>query len=285
MTVNIGGAGLPTLTWGASGGSLQGPLIFGSPTANNETIFDNPINLNGGNGTVQVNSGQGGDFAELFGAVSNTGAPAGLVKTGNGRLILAATNTYNGATIVDAGTLQVSSTANLGSGGLVFDGGGGGVFDITGTAAFNSAMPITLNNNGTIKQDDSAHVTLSGAIGGSGTLIKSDSGVLVLSGTNNYSGGTTVIGGMLEFVGASSMPGGNLSVGNDLAAFGSVISADASPGGASSLPAASDAPASFSAASPAGAGAVPEPGTAALLLALGAGGLLTMARRCKLRLS
>lgn len=272
MTVNLGGQPTPqTLTWGASGGSLQGPLIFGSPTANNVTYFLNPINLNGSNGTIQVTAGLGGDFVKLVGAVGNSAGTAGLVKTGNGLLVLAATNTYNGPTTVDAGTLQISSTANLGSGGsggLIFDGGGAGVLDITGGAAFNSAMPVTLNKNGTIQQDDLALVTLSGSISGSGTLIKNDSGTLVLSGTNNYSGGTTVTGGVLEFVGAAATPGGNLSVGNDLAAFGSVISADASPSAASALPAASGALADAS--------AVPEPGTAALLLALAAGGLLTI---------
>ena len=108
MSVNIGGQATPqTLSYGNSPSQLQGPLIFGSLTANNETDFLNPINLNGTTGTVQVNVGQGGDFAKLLGTVSNTSGTAGLVKTGNGLLVLADTNTYNGPTTIDAGTLQI----------------------------------------------------------------------------------------------------------------------------------------------------------------------------------
>ncbi len=279
MSVNIGGSGTPqTLSFGNSPSQLQGPLIFGSLTANNETDFLNPINLNGSNGTVQVNVGQGGDFAKLVGTVSNSTGTGGLVKTGNGLLVLAATNTYNGPTTIDAGTLQVSSTANLGSGGLVFDASGSGVLDITGSVPFNSAMPVTLNENGTIKQDDSSPVTLSGGIGGAGGLFKTDSGTLVLSGTNTYTGGTTVTGGMLQVVGAAAAPGGNLFVGSDLAAFGSIDSADSSPRGAA---------AGNSAASFAGVSAVPEPTTGALLLSLllafGACGLLSLSSRLTAR--
>jgi autotransporter-associated beta strand protein len=288
MSVNIGGQGTPqTLSWGNSPTQLQGPLIFGSLTANNETDFLNPINLNGSNGTVQVNVGQGGDFAKLLGAVSNSTGTGGLVKTGNGLLVLAATNTYNGPTTIDAGTLQISSTANLGSGGLVFDASGAGVLDITGSLPFTSAMPVNLNENGTIRQDDSARVTLSGAVNGPGMLIKSDSGVLVLSGTNNYAGGTSVTGGELQVLGAAAIAGGNLSVGNDLAAFGSIAPTDASLGGSadsgSSLtsfaPAVGNSPASSSTASPAGVSGVPEPGSLVLLVALGACGIVPIARR------
>jgi autotransporter-associated beta strand protein len=215
MSVNIGGFGTPqTLTFGSSPSQLQGPLIFGSLTANNETDFRNPINLNGTSGTVQVNVGQGGDFAKLLGAISNSTGTAGLTKTGNGLLVLAATNTYNGPTGVNAGMLQVSSTANLGSGGLAFGGGGTGVLEITGTSPFNSAMPIALNANGTI-QDDSAHIAFSGPISGPGALIKTGTGILVLSGSDTYTGGTFVEGGKLIAMSSTAIANGtNLTIGN-----------------------------------------------------------------------
>ena len=101
MTVNINGSG-GTLTWGTQ---LKGLLMFGSATANNETDFINPVNLNGSNGTIQVTAGLGGDFALMSGGLSNSTGTAGLVKTGNGLLVLAGTNSYNGGTQISAGNV------------------------------------------------------------------------------------------------------------------------------------------------------------------------------------
>ena len=78
-------------------------------------------------------------------------------------------------------------------------------------------------------------------------------GEVVLSGTNTYTGGTTVTDGMLVIGNAFSIDassvGTNLSVGSDLSAFFGTVD-----------------PAAHIAATPAGAIApVPEPGTLALL--------------------
>ncbi|MCB1539108.1 MAG: autotransporter-associated beta strand repeat-containing protein, partial [Alphaproteobacteria bacterium] len=45
--------------------------------------------------------------------------------------------------------------------------------------------------------DPGQTATLSGSIGGAGALIKTGTGNLILSGTNNYSGGTTISAGTL----------------------------------------------------------------------------------------
>ncbi len=47
------------------------------------------------------------------------------MKTGGGTLVLSGSNNYTGGTTIAAGTLSVSSDANLGaaSGALTFDGG------------------------------------------------------------------------------------------------------------------------------------------------------------------
>ena len=218
LTVDLFGDGR-TLTWSGSSGGLAGPLMFGSATANNETDFINAINLDGVNQTIEVTAGQGGDFTKMIGALSNTTGTAGLIKTGNGLLVLAANNSYNGNTTITAGTLSVGAVANLGTGGLVFGGSGAGVLEVSGSTAFSATMPITLNQDGTIQQDDSATVRLGGAISGSGMLIKDSPGLLVLSGVNTYSGGTTVTNGTLEFLDAESIPGGSLSIGSNLAVF------------------------------------------------------------------
>jgi autotransporter-associated beta strand protein len=57
----------------------------------------------------------------------------------------------------------------------------------------------TLNaGGGTFNVAPSTTLTLSGVIGGTGALTKADTGTLVLTGTNSYSGGTTIGGGTLQ---------------------------------------------------------------------------------------
>jgi autotransporter-associated beta strand protein len=84
-------------------------LVFGSPTANSPTEFQNPIYL-GSSETdpapvVEVDSGAGGDYAILSGVISGGNY---FAKNGDGLLILSATNTYSGPTLVNSGSLVVS---------------------------------------------------------------------------------------------------------------------------------------------------------------------------------
>ena len=145
--------------------------------------------------------------------LGNTIGGSGFVyQGGSGKVILTASNGYTGGTAVNAGTLAVSSTANLGSGGLSFGGSGTGMLDITGSNAFTFSQTVTLGQNATIEQNDSAAATLSAGISGPGTLIKSGSGWLTLSGTNSYAGGTTVSAGTLQILDRAALPGSALVV-------------------------------------------------------------------------
>jgi autotransporter-associated beta strand protein len=62
---------------------------------------------------------------------------------------------------------------------------------------------MTLTGSGGNATVDTAGctVTFSGSLSGAGGLVKTDSGSLVLSGSNLYSGGTTVSGGILQYSG------------------------------------------------------------------------------------
>ena len=147
----------------------------------------------------------------------------------------------------------MAAGGNLGTGGLVFDGAGAGVLDITGTTPFNSAMAVTLTSSGTIRQDDTAAATLSGPIGGGGSLLKTGAGKLVLSGSDSYTGGTFVTAGTLIVTTASGLANGSsLTVGN----FPAYVHSSAPDDGY--MAPAGDA--ASGAAAP-----VPEPGTLALL--------------------
>ena len=109
----------------------------------------------------------------------------------NGRLILSGTNTYTGGTSITEDQLEVSADANLGnaSGGLTLSGGA----RMLAYGTFTSARTITIGAGGGAFSALGVTLTLTGAIGGSGSLsLISNAGTLVLSGTNTYTGGTIV---------------------------------------------------------------------------------------------
>ncbi len=58
--------------------------------------------------------------------------------------------------------------------------------------------PIDLGNGTLTVGNDNTSNTYSGIISDSGTLVKTGSGMLVLSGNNTYNGGTTILGGTLQ---------------------------------------------------------------------------------------
>jgi fibronectin-binding autotransporter adhesin len=103
--------------------------------------------------------------------ISGTG---NLVKLGSGTVILTGTNTYAGGTTISAGTLQLGDGVTNGS--------------ITGD----------VTDNGTLAFDPNGSVTFGAAISGTGNLVKLGTGAVILTGTNIYSGGTTISAGTLQ---------------------------------------------------------------------------------------
>jgi autotransporter-associated beta strand protein len=145
----------------------------------NTTVYPVAVTVNSGNNYTI--SGTGGIAGET-----------GLSKQGAGTLELDTVNTFTGGTTVGAGAL------NIGGGGQL----GGGTY----------SAPIT--DNGTLNYNSSAPQTLSGPISGSGALTENASGnTLILSGANNYSGGTTINAGTLQ-IGDGVLDNGTSVAGN-----------------------------------------------------------------------
>ncbi|WP_130619115.1 autotransporter-associated beta strand repeat-containing protein [Dyella amyloliquefaciens] len=149
------------------------------------------VTLNTGGGTIDV--APAGTFA-ASGVIGGTGS---LTKVDTGTLVLSGANTYTGGTAINGGTLQVSADNNLGAatGSLSLD---SGTLAVTGPG-FTLARSVTLNTGGgTIDVAPAGTLTVSGVIGGTGSLTKGDTGTLVLSGSNTYTGGTTINAGTLQ---------------------------------------------------------------------------------------
>ncbi len=166
-----------------------------------------------------------------------SGADYGLVKAGDGTLVLAANNAYNGATTLRAGTLRLeanapvsadgalgnaSSAVQIGdassgssalalelgnaSGGLSLDRaiavnnfGGAVTLAGTNTSGVNSFNgSVTLSNKAVaLSAASGGTVAFNGAIGGSGDVAKTGAGTVLLAGNNTYAGATTVSAGTL----------------------------------------------------------------------------------------
>ena len=124
----------------------------------------------------------GSDFGLL-------GSGFGLAKSGSNTLILSANNTYSGPTLIGGGTLQI--------------GAGGTVGSIGSTSGVTVGLGAVLGFNRTDNYGGSFSTTISG-LGG----ITLASGTLVLTGSNTYTGATTVAGGLLPL---SSLSNGGVA--------------------------------------------------------------------------
>lgn len=137
-------------------------------------------------------------------SIDNSGTEGAVVFNG--------INTYTGSTTLKGGTLVVSQDANLGDtvATLVFDGG-----TLQTTASFESNRQVDVASVGTLNVTGDTTLSLSGAVAGSGSLIKEGTGTLVLNAENTYSGNTDIRSGTL-LVGDHTHTDATLSGGGDI---------------------------------------------------------------------
>lgn len=254
MATNLTGAGHITnngasaaaFTMNGGTGSFSGVIQDGTATTALTIDGNGSLTLIGNNsytggttiasGTLQV--GNGGTTGSIVGdvvdngalvfdrsdAVSLNGAISGsgtVSQIGSGTLTLSGINSYTGGTGLLGGVLSVSSEANLGAtaGALTFN---GGILQVTGTSFIASTRTINWGaaGGGFDIADPANAFTVSQALSGSGSLTKLGAGTLVLTGTNSYTGGTTIGAGTLQLGngGTSGSIAGNV-VNNGTLAF------------------------------------------------------------------
>jgi autotransporter-associated beta strand protein len=163
---------------------------------NGDFTFAGSNAMNTGNGSVAMNASRQITISNSTFTVGGviSGNSFGLTKDGNGTLLLTSNNTYSGATVINAGTLQIGAGGT--SGGLSTS----SAITNNGTLVFNRSNAIVQGTNFS-----------SAAISGTGSLTL-NLGTLTLNGSNTYSGGTTLTNGTIYLNSASAIGTGALTI-------------------------------------------------------------------------
>ena len=229
LTLGVNGitvfSGSQTITGDAGGSGASGDLILGA-----SQVWDVR-----GTSQLVVN-------ARLGTTASSIGT---LQKTGSGTLTLAATSggvnafkaswslaegatrltnadafgwSFNDANVSAGAVLQLSGVGlGLANGtltlqGLGVSGSGGALRSLSGTSTLASGSGrLVLGSGSTGIGVDAGILTIARTISGTGGLVKTGSGRLVLAGANSYAGGTTLLAGKLEASSAASLASGSVA--------------------------------------------------------------------------
>lgn len=203
--LTIGGTGNGTLTiTGGAMKSLFGTLGSASSGTGTVTVTS---------GTWLVNGNGGANNRESLGVlrVGGTSGGTGSLTIGNGGYVVVSGSFIRGTNgtfaLNSGGTLQIGgqdsvytpSTAT----GTASSVGSGTMGVLVGDLDFAGTLKFAQNNSaGTLTSS-----TYAGNLSGSGDLVKTGTGLLTLSGSNSYTGGTTLDGGLLALGSSNAISG------------------------------------------------------------------------------
>ncbi len=211
-----------------------GTVTLGTGDTALSLTFRNNYTLTGGDLTL----GLGGNITVTPGATAviqstligtngltltaGNGLAGADVEAGGGTLTLSGTNLYSGATTINAGTLNISATGNLGDGSatntLTLN---GGTLRATASLLLGTNRTIAVGaGGGTLSTAAGTTLTADGALSGSGPLTVTGEGVTVLSADNSgFTGDVAVISGTanstLRLANNNALTSGTVTVTNN----------------------------------------------------------------------
>ncbi|MFM5930576.1 MAG: autotransporter-associated beta strand repeat-containing protein, partial [Novosphingobium sp.] len=200
-TLGIGGVTLANSVSGS--GSIVKTANNQATLSGNNSAFTGLFDIQ--DGSVVLNDGRSagsgivaiaaGSFIDVDSTVGDTTMAASLSGAGDlgiisaNRVRLTGSNTLSGVVFVDAGTLQIEGSQNIGTANITLS-GAGGVLDLS------TAQSTTLANT----------------VSGVGRVVKTGSGTVFVTGANTYSGGTDIQQGAIRVTDVSVLGTGAVSV-------------------------------------------------------------------------
>lgn len=189
QSASVDGSATLTLDGGGAAAALS--------SSGADHLVSAPIALSAGGALATVESASN----TLTISAPVAGAGFGLVKAGNGTLLLTADNTYTGSTAITAGTLQIGS----------------------GGAAGSVAGAVSVSSSGILRVNRSGSVSFASPISGTGAVEFAGTGNTTLSVANTFSGNTTLSAGTLVLAHPQALQSSTL---NYTVGGGSLVVAD-----------------------------------------------------------
>ncbi len=260
--LEIGNAyALGTGTWtiGKLGGSavtFHVQSTVSSNANNNAILINNNFTLGGdggrattyniGTGAVTLGTNVSATINSnlvIGGVIGDGGNGYSFTKTGGGTLTLTAPNTYTGGTTISGGRLELKGSGALSAQGNVhLVNVATAIFDISGISGSgttigslsgaSSVATVALGGKTLTLVGDSYDKTNNATVTGTGGLIKTGTGTLVVDAASTYSGGTIISNGTVRIGNTYSGVAGNvtnaaLGTGTITLKGGSLTAADA----------------------------------------------------------
>jgi fibronectin-binding autotransporter adhesin len=243
------------------GGAVTIPISSASLSGN--ILINSVTNIAGANTTLGITTTELPILATANSTISatiGTAAAGSVTLSGTGNVTLSATNPYTSTTFINGATLTAGANNVISSGGVTMRGGvynlnGNsdtvGAISLTGSAITTGAGTLTGNGSFTTATNANYASTISGNLGlganatftindglmdndaviyatisGGFTFAKAGTGVLILAGSNTYTGATTVSAGTLRLGapgGATNTPLGTTAGGTTVTGASSVL--------------------------------------------------------------
>jgi len=219
-TTGTFGSSSQTLTLSGAGQSNNGALYYAPTSPNSNTVnFRGNLTVAADGATIGVSNNSGNNKFVVLGNGLVNGT---LTKVGSGEVAFAGATSGTGGLVISNGRITAESTGAIGTGDVTMAQSGNNNTRIdfrnatqtignlssswavtTGTATqridLAAGTTLTINQTGTTTFSDFAGAGTGYAfITGSGSIVKAGAGMLTLaSGSNTYSGGTTINAGTL----------------------------------------------------------------------------------------